>query len=590
MIVEREIVIKKGDLSPAEYQKASREIDGAGGPRMGIHILASFSAQFVIPYLQVEAHRLGMVLQATVGPFMQFEQEVDDAQSLLWRENNRAVLLLMRPEDVDPDLFRDSGNCVPADHLAKIRERMLTILRALRAQSTTPIFVANAALPWTGFDASDPESLVYVVQDHNRLLAQMAKSIDDCHIFDWAGCVAGFGAGPWTDARLWYLGRLACSQPATVALAQSLARHLGSLFLPRAKCVVVDLDDTLWGGVIGDDGIEGIALGGDYPGNAFKDVQYQLKALTRRGILLAMASKNYEAPVREVFDKHPELVLRWDDFASRRINWDSKTDNVREIARELNIGCDSLVFLDNDPVECEKMRRELPEVTTVCMGREPFEFGRILSSIPALDRAYLTREDALRPQMYQQEVRREEIRNQAVSISDFLCSLSMEAQVGLCDSTSLQRISQLTAKTNQFNLTTRRHTIEQIRAMAKDENYRVMYLRLRDVYGDLGLVCVAILGRSAESTGDWHIDTFLMSCRVMGRGVEDAFLSYLAECAVTEGGRLLGEYIPSARNQIVKDFYTQHGFRPIETQNGTARFVLELLNGTLSWPDHITRI
>lgn len=576
-------------LTPAVYQRLARGIESIEGAQTRVHLLSSFSAQFLVPYLRVEAYRLGLRIEATLGPFGQFEQELHDERSGLWVPGTRVVVVLMRPEDVDPALDHSPPAAAPAEHLAAVRERLLGLLRELRRRTTAVLLVANAAPP-SALDASYLGALGHAVLEHNLLLAQAIAQISDAHVFDWAGAVADYGASRFEDRRLWYLGRVACGAEASAVVARRLARHLGALLLPRAKCVVVDLDDTLWGGVLADDGIEGIQLGDDYPGNVFKDFQRRLKDLSGRGVLLAVASKNHEPLAREAFDRHPEMVLRWEDFAALRINWNPKAQSLREIAQELNIGIESLVFLDNDPVECASVRAEAREVTVACLGRDPLGFERILSGIAALDRVGVTAEDEGRARMYQGERHRREQQVRAQSRAEFLAGLAMKATVGLCDATTLPRIVQLIGKTNQFNLTTRRRGMEDVRALAGAASSRVGHLRLADAYGDLGLACVGIL-RQDETAADWLIDTFLMSCRVMGRGVEEAFLSYLGECARGAGAsRLIGEYLPSAKNGIVSGFYSEHGFRPQAGEDGGRRFVIELSGGALPWPSHIVRI
>ncbi len=571
--------------SPAEILSRARQIDQLPD-RLPVHVLASFSAAFVMPYLKVEALALGVALDVTVGPFNQFEQEVENASSQLWARENRAVLLLLRPEDVDPDAFASPD---PGPHLERLATRVESLLGRLRAKGRATLIVANAAAPATVQDAA-PSALADALADYNRSLRRAASSVADCHVFDFAAAVATLGHDRSSDLRMWYLAHMPFTQEAAAFLGRRLARRIASLFVPRAKCVVLDLDDTLWGGVIGDDGLAGIQLGDDYPGSAFKDFQRRLSALTHKGVLLAIVSKNYESVVRELFEKHPEMVLRWQDFSAHRINWDSKAENIREIARELNIGRDSLVFLDNDPLECATVQRELPEVHTVCMGRDPLKFAQLLDDIAVLDRPTITAEDRARVGMMRESALRREQEAATASPEEFLRSLKMVATVSTCDASNLARIGQLIGKTNQWNLTTRRRSSEQVRALAESPDAFVGCLRLGDVYGDLGLVCVGILTRLAEDPGSWCIDTLLMSCRVMNRGTEDAFLAFLAEAARQKSAtRLIGEFIPSPKNEIVRDFYPRHGFVAIGDFAKAARYSYDLARGELTWPDQIAR-
>ena len=577
-------------LKPSDYHRLARALAASPEPKHHVHLLSSFSAQFLEPLLLVEAQRLGLPLALTVAPFGQFEQELHRPDSPLRRPDNRAAVILLRPEDVDPDLFRATAGVSIGERLARLEERVVELARALRAQSRATLFVANAG-PAPSPEGGTPSPLDLALHDYNARLLRRLAEIPDCHVFDWAAAVTEFGSGRWEDPRLWYLARVPCGQEASVFVSQRLARRLASVLVPRAKCVVVDLDDTLWGGVIGDDGVEGIRLGDDYPGSVFKDFQFRLKELTRKGILLAIASKNDEATVREAFARHPEMVLRWEDFAAHRISWDPKEIGLRQLAEELNLGLDSLVFLDDNPVECAAIKRALPAVQVYCLGRDPVAFRSILNGIATLDRPVLTQEDAERTRMYLQARRRKEHEERHQSREEFLVSLQMRAEVARADAVTLPRVVQLIEKTNQFNLTTRRHAPEAVRAMLADDGARVLTLRLSDTYGDLGLVCVGILRRAPEDAREWRIDTFLMSCRVMGRGVEDAFLAFMVgEVKAAGGERLRGEYIPSPKNGIVSDLYPQRGFVPAGGEGTAVHFLFDLTKGAIAWPAQIQRV
>ncbi len=577
-------------LKPADYLRLARQIDARPGARRHVHILASFSVEFMVPYLKVEAFRLGLLLSVSVGPYGQFEQQVGDTGSALWKQDNDAVVLLPRPEDVDQSLFREPGAHDASERMRAFRSRFVSVARDVRRRARATILVADAAPPSAPLGSPAVAALCHAIKESNLALASEVAGIGDAHVFDWQGTVASFGAARFADARLWYLAKIPCGPEGTVFVARRLARRLAAAFVPRAKCVVVDLDDTLWGGVLGDDGIEGLQLGDDYPGIAFKEVQYRLKELGRAGVLLAIASKNYEETAREAFARHPEMVLKWDDFAAHAVNWNPKADNIREIARKLNIGCDSLVFIDNDELECSLVRQQIPEVHVVCLGRDPLRFEALIGDIAPLDRLTGTAEDAARARMYQQDAARSTLQAAAGTRSEFLTGLRMQATVGACDDSTLTRIAQLIGKTNQFNLTTRRRLPDEVRALAENPSARVLYLRLADIYGDLGLVCVGIVMAGPTLPAVWTIDSFLMSCRVMNRGVEDAFLAFVAQSAAAGGAkRLVGEFIPSAKNQIVRDFYTQRGFAGLPDRGDTKRFDLALEPGVLTWPAQILR-
>jgi FkbH-like protein len=291
--------------------------------------------------------------------------------------------------------------------------------------------------------------------------------------------------------------------------------------------------------------------------------------------------------VLDMLDKHPEMLLRREHFACICANWDAKPGNLRTIAQTLNIGLDSLVFIDDNPVERAAVQAELPMVHVVELPADPLGYLAALAEVAVLDRPRLLAEDRQRAEMVAHDAQRQQIASQATSVEEFLQNLQMVAQVGTCDAQSLERIHQLINKTNQFNLTTRRHNLADVRALMDSPDAEVAWLRLADRYGDLGLVCVGIVQRRDEST--WQIDTLLMSCRVMGRQVEDAFLSYLAELAARHGAtRLRGLFRPTPKNAPVRNFYSQRGFTSLGGDD-EQWFETELTSDRFPWPTAIGR-
>jgi FkbH-like protein len=343
------------------------------------------------------------------------------------------------------------------------------------------------------------------------------------------------------------------------------------------------------GGVLGDDGIDGIQIGSDYPGSIYREFQAALLGYRERGFLLAIASKNDEATVREALDTHPEMILRSEHFAHIEANWDPKPINLPKIADKLNIGLDSLVFIDNNPLERAQVMAELPTVRVIDLPNDSVGYLAALHATPYLDRPRLLTEDRERAEMYSTESQRETFHMETRSVSEFLTELNMEVEVGTMDAGSVQRVHHLIQKTNQFNLTTRRHTTEDIRVMAEDSGDQVCWLRLADRFGGYGIVAAGIARKVDDVT--WRIDSFVMSCRVMGKSVEDAFLAYLAERCQKKGARFLrGEYIPTPKNHIVADFYLNRGFGNVASaEDGIHLFEIELSETSLSWPDFIER-
>jgi FkbH-like protein len=472
------------------------------------------------------------------------------------------------------------------------------LARKAREQTSATLFVSNLCLPRLAsadpFSVSDPKGLKYVICAANQRLAEALAQVADAWILDYDGVVTDTGAEKWEDAKTHYLAHAGISSVGMATLAERFCRSLAAVKRPSAKCVVVDLDNTVWGGVVGDDGVAGIRIGHDYPGNVFRDVQIFLKGLRARGFLLAICSKNEETVALEALQSHPDMVLRPADFSARFINWDPKPVNLRRIAEALNIGLDSLLLLDDNPVERAQVRAELPQVAVPELPADITKWLRELHHIELFHRPRLTAEDVRRAQMYAADMGRTPLKQCAVSLEEFLHSLDMQAEVGLCNEHNLERIHQLLQKTNQFNLTTRRYSKDDVCRLAADERSEVAWLRLKDKCGDLGLVCVGILRNTEAAT--WEIDTLLMSCRVMGRKVEDAFLAYLGEIARNHGGRALrGVFIPTAKNTPVARFYPEHDFAPEALLAGDGEdvsahvYIRQIESQPLVWPAVIRR-
>jgi len=585
--------------TPADYLRTARALRESG-PLPGIRdlrvaVLASHSMQFSEPYLAVEGLRRGLRLSLLFAPFGQLEQPLLDPENPLWQFNPDVVLIAFRPEDVDPDVirrFHATGGDQFRQVMSDLGSRIEAAVRRLRERSHAAVLVANAALPsqlpFGLFDANEPGALSHGLPQANAALAARARGLPGVSVWDYAGLVAAHGSATWTDPRLWALGRIAVSGPNQVHLGRHLARTIAALVRPPAKVLVLDLDHTLWGGVIGDDGLAGIELGDDYPGSVFKSFQRAVLGLADRGILLAVASKNSPETVAQVFREHPEMLLREKDLVASHVNWGPKSRSLLAIAEELNLGADALVFFDDNPVERAEVRANAPAVAVIEVPADPLRYEAALLDSGFFDQVMISEEDRGRTTMYHQERERKELAGQFTDLSDFLKSLEMRAVVGRAGSASLGRIAQLVAKTNQFNLTTRRHDEATIAGMAGQPDYIVAWLRLTDRFGDQGVVAVGIV---AVEAGVARVDTLLMSCRVMNRQVETALMAYLVEGARQLGAeQMVGVYLPTRKNGMVEGFYPGLGFEQVEgPPGGGLGYRLDLRSGDVAWPGVIAR-
>jgi FkbH-like protein len=379
----------------------------------------------------------------------------------------------------------------------------------------------------------------------------------------------------WHDPVQWAVGKFAFSQSLVPLYAEWLGRLVAGARGKSRKCLVLDLDNTIWGGVIGDDGINGIILGNGNPtGEAFMDVQQTALALRNRGILLAVSSKNDEAVARNAFRKHPDMILREEHITIFQANWHDKAANLRAIAQELNIGIDSLVLLDDNPAERAQVRQALPDVAVPELPIDPAHFADTLLSAGYFEAIGFTDEDRHRAEQYEANAARARLLEATTNLDEYLESLQMRALCGAFDAVNRARISQLINKTNQFNLTTHRYTESEVETFEKSGRGMTLQVRLIDRFGDNGMIAVVIC---IEQGTEWLIDTWLMSCRVLNRKLERAMLNYIVERAKEAGiATLIGVYRTSQRNSLVKEHYAHLGFTQLEEAPEGSRWRLDV--------------
>jgi FkbH-like protein len=555
-------------------------------------ILRSFTVEPAIPLLRAAAFVNGIDLTVQLGDFNAYAQAILDRESSLYKFAPDGVILAVRTADLAPDLWQEYAD-LDADAVGAAVKRVSNSfqqwIRAFRERSQAALIVHNLeepARPSAGLlDAQLESGQSAAIQQINQELRRVAGEHRGVYVLDYDGLVARHGRLRWKDERKWLIARMPIAAEQLIQLSREWMRFLVPLTGKIAKALVVDLDNTLWGGVIGEDGMQGIKLSAEYPGAAFQALQRVMLDLARRGILLAICSKNNLEDAMEALQSHPGMLLRPKNFAAMRINWNDKSQNLREIAAELNIGIDSLVFMDDNPVEREQVRAALPEVTVIEMPDDPVEYAAALRECMAFERLTLSAEDQQRTSFYVAERERSQAEQTFQTKEDFYRYLEQEAEIATVLPATLARISQLTQKTNQFNLTTRRYSEPQIADMAAKPEWQVLSIRVRDRFGDHGLVGVAI---TRDEKDVCEIDTLLLSCRVIGRTVETALLSYLAQAAGARGrSRLAGKFLPTKKNAPAREFYAQHGFQ-LHTQNGEGSlWELDLKQHPIAFPEWI---
>jgi len=527
-------------------------------------ILGDCATQHIATALTGTAAIRGFALDVFDADYDQLLAQIMDHQSELYRFCPQAVLLICCTEK----LYESYLAC-PAENRPSFAENtMQTILRywgVLAEGSTAAILQFNFAYfndaVLGSFALREQASFPYQLQKLNFLLSQAASSCENVFLIDLNGLQSLCGRDSLYDDKLYYMAKMPFSLEALPLIAQRTIDVVEALRGHVKKCVVADLDNTLWGGVIGDDGLEGIQIGELGTGHAFSDVQQWLMELKNRGILLAVCSKNNEDVAREPFEKHPDMILHLDDFAMFVANWEPKSSNILRIQQTLNIGLDSIVFLDDNPFEREQVRSMLPAVTVPELPEDPALYLRFLRGLNLFESASCSGTDAKRTEQYRQEAGRTALLSAYESYESYLQALDMRAVSAPFDPFNYPRIAQLTQRSNQFNLRTIRYTERQISLIARDECHITRCYSLKDKFGDYGLISVVILDRCPEDC--LFISEWLMSCRVLKRGMEEFIINDILQTAKEHGyRRIVGEYIATPKNSMVADLYLRMGFLP----------------------------
>jgi FkbH-like protein len=541
-------------------------------PALRISILRNITLEPIKPYLQYFASQIGYQAEVLFGNYDNVFQESAGSNSSLLSPETDIVLVFTKLENLSWSLTRGFAG-LNSDQVQDEKNRLagyfLDVLAGIRLQT-------RAMIIWHGFEMPDYPSLgisdgqlqtgqMDVIVDLNRNLKKSLAGYPNAFFLDTSQCQSRLGHGHYYDPRYWQIARAPYTREALADIAGEEFKFIRALKGKNKKCLVLDCDNVLWGGIIGEDGLAGIKLGKTYPGSAYYEFQQELVNLYHRGVILALCSKNNASDVWDVFQKHPDMILKEEHIAVAQINWQDKAANLRQIALDLNIGLDSIVFMDDSEFEVGLIRSELPEVEVVhLLPEKAIGYRAELISGGWFDTLTITQEDKARGEMYKADASRKKIRAEAIDLKDYYASLEMVAEIRFADEFAIPRIAQLTQKTNQFNLTTRRYSEADIQAFVLDGNADVLSLCLKDRFGDLGLVGVCILKYQEKKT---HVDTFLFSCRALGRKAEELLLGHCLMLAKSRANReAIGFYTPTKKNEQVKDFYPSHGFVSVGAQ------------------------
>jgi FkbH-like protein len=547
----------------------------AGLTPLRLAILASHTVDHLVPAIRVGGLGRRVALTVHVAPYGMYRQALLGEDPALAEFAPQLILLALDARDAPIDLPFDSSEADVAAAVAARVEELRVLWRRARARYGAQV-VQQTLVPFDPPVFGAYEALVpaapYAVTERLNTAIRCAAREEGVLLLDlaWQAARAGLAAG-FADPVRWHQAKQLVSPVLAPFFGEAMAAVAGAVAGTSRKCLVLDLDNTLWGGVIGDDGLDGIKLGqGNATGEAFLAMQRYAAALGRRGIILAVCSKNNLEVAEEAFAKHPEMALKRGDIACFVANWNDKAGNLRHIARTLNIGLDSLVFVDDNPAERAIVRRELPEVAVPELPEDVANYPEVIAAACYFETAGFTADDAARNRSYGLNAKRTAALEQATDLSGYLRSLAMTMTATEVGAAELPRATQLINKTNQFNLTTRRYTEADTARFANDPDTVMLALRLRDRFGDNGLISVLVARPDpALACGELLIDTWLMSCRVLGRQVEEATFGVLVQHAVRRGATaLVGEYRPTPKNGMVAEHYRRLGFTPMTPPAG----------------------
>ncbi len=545
-------------------------------PSLTIGLLSNATTQSFAPALIATGLRYGLLLNIVEAEFNQVAQEAFSSVSAFDGVSLTCVMISLDHRGLP--LAACPGNQAQADQVvAESVAYIKTVVEAVQAKTNAQIILQNLAPIrqdfFGSFEARLPGTLPWLINRLNIELDDMASN--NCFILDIAGLASSVGTSKWHDPTLWNMAKMPFSQRFLPIYAEYVCRILAATQGKSRRCLIMDLDNTLWGGVIGDDGLEGILIGnGDPTAEAHLELQRLILALRARGVVLAVSSKNEEAVARLPFQNHPDMLLKESDIAVFQANWQDKASNIKAIAQTLSLGLESLVFLDDNPAERLQVRQALPEVAVPELPEDPAYYGQTLIAAGYFEALGFFEEDQKRADFYRDNAKRVQSLGQTTDMNAYLKSLAMQITLAPFDALGRARIVQLISKSNQFNLTTRRYSDLQIEAFETDPQIFTRQVRLADTFGDNGMISVIICKKHQTQ---WEIDTWLMSCRVLGRRVEEAVLQdMITHALAAKVETLIGEYRPSDRNIIVQQHYEKLGFTKIQEANDAEYWQLTL--------------
>jgi len=558
-----------------ELKKLAKET--IPGPQTKIALLGDTATQLLSTAIKGEAVARRISVEFYEGEYSQVERQLLDTTSELYDFNPDILIIFQSTHK-----WCEHHSLLTAAQQAALADERLgfisTICQTPQLANKKIIYLNYPEIEDTVFGSyanKVAESFTYQVRKLNYELMNLSQQYANLFVCDIAGLQNKFGRDMMFASNVYVSTEMVLSLDALPYVASRVMDIVGAIKGQFKKCLILDLDNTLWGGVIGDDGLEGIQLGhGLGIGKAFTEFQMWVKKLKQRGIIICVASKNNEDTAKEPFEKHPDMILKLDDIAVFMANWETKVDNIRAIQQILNIGFDSMVFLDDNPFERNMVREHIPDITVPELPEDPGEYLEYLYSLNLFETASYSNADKDRTKQYQVEAKRVSLSKTFTNEADFLKSLNMVSKVSGFTKFNTPRVAQLSQRSNQFNLRTVRYTEADIEALAADPKVIDLSFTLEDKFGDNGLIAVIIMNE--QDTETLFVDTWFMSCRVLKRGMENFTLNTMVEEARARGyKRIVGEYLPTPKNKMVEEHYPHLGFTPIAGSQ-TAQYVLDV--------------
>jgi FkbH-like protein len=558
-------------------QFAKIDLSLLGLKKIRVAIVGSTTLDHVRDLLAFYLAREGFEVDIYLAPFGSLFPEILDPMSGLYAFKPDVVWIFSGYRDaILPSVASELPDSRTGAAIDKETSRWTKLWETIRSRSDCAIIQNNFDLPTErsagNFDASWSQGTLRLLRKLNDALATARTT--GVTLFDLDHISALIGKRQWNDSRFWYHSKHAFSVDAAGEVAFQCAKQVVAIYGQSKKCIVLDLDNTLWGGVIGDDGLAGIALGNGAVGEAFVAFQAYVLKLKQRGIILAVCSKNNEDVAQDVFIKHPDMVLKLEDISMFVANWQNKADNIANIAKVLNIGLDSIVFVDDNPAERALVKEMLPQVSVPELPVEPENYIQALERHLYFETTSLSNEDSERSNYYRENAQRALLQESVTDLSNFLKNLDMTAEWGTVDAFHLSRFTQLINKSNQFNLTTIRYSESEISARINDtDKWICLYFKLKDRFGDNGLIASVLLEKQSAHT--LVIDTWAMSCRVLSRTMEEFIMECIIRAAKKLGNHaVIGKFRPTAKNKMVATLYNRLGLTLENEENGATNWRL----------------